>query len=193
LDLPVDYESLTDAGSMMGSGGSMVMDEETCMVDVARYFLTFTQDESCGKCTPCREGTKRMLEILTRITQGEGTEEDLQLLEELANEVKESALCGLGKTAPNPVLTTLRYFRDEYEAHIREKKCPAHVCRKLNVYTIDPEICVTKGHGCGVCMRECPEGAITGEKNKPHRIEQDKCIKCGLCYEVCRFKAIYIQ
>ena len=193
LDLPVDYESLTDAGSMMGSGGMVVMDEETCMVDVARYFLTFTQDESCGKCTPCREGTKRMLEILTKITQGEGTEEDLQLLEELANEVKKSALCGLGKTAPNPVLTTLRYFRDEYETHIREKKCPAHVCRKLNVYTIDPEICVTKGHGCGVCMRECPEGAIAGEKNKPHRIEQDKCIKCGVCYEVCRFKAIYIQ
>ncbi|GAG36524.1 unnamed protein product, partial [marine sediment metagenome] len=157
LDLPVDYESLTEAGSMMGSGGMVVMDEDTCMVDIARYFLAFTKDESCGKCTPCREGTVQMNRILTDFTEGRGTLEDLDLLENLAISVKSTSLCGLGQTAPNPVLTTLRYFRDEYVAHIVDKKCPAHTCLALNTYGIDPEICVTNGHGCGVCRRECPE------------------------------------
>lgn len=193
IDLPIDYESLTQAGSMMGSGGMVVMDEDTCMVDVARYFLSFTQDESCGKCTPCREGTKAMLDILTRITEGKGSEEDLVLLEELANTVKETSLCGLGKTAPNPVLTTLRYFRDEYIAHIRDKKCPAHVCRQLNVYTIDPQICLEKGHGCDVCRRNCASEAIIGTKGVAHRIDQSKCIKCGVCYEVCNFGAVKVE
>ena len=193
LDLPIDYESLTEAGSMMGSGGMVVMDEDTCMVDVAKYFLSFTQDESCGKCTPCREGTKAMLDILERITKGEGTEEDLQLLEDLAVSIKETALCGLGKTAPNPVLTTLRYFRDEYLTHIRDKKCPAHVCRDLNVYTIDEKICLEVGHGCDVCRRNCASEAIIGEKNQPHRIIQEKCIKCGVCYDVCKFGAVKVD
>jgi NADP-reducing hydrogenase subunit HndC len=193
LDLPIDYESLTEAGSMMGSGGMVVMDEDTCMVDVAKYFLSFTQDESCGKCTPCREGTKAMLDILERITKGEGTEEDLQLLEDLAVSIKETALCGLGKTAPNPVLTTLHYFRDEYLTHIRDKKCPAHVCRELNVYTIDEKICLEVGHGCDVCRRNCASEAIIGEKNQPHRIIQDKCIKCGVCYDVCKFGAVKVE
>jgi NADH:ubiquinone oxidoreductase subunit F (NADH-binding) len=192
LDLPVDFESLTEAGSMMGSGGMVVMDEETCMVDVARYFLSFTRDESCGKCTPCREGTHQMHRILTDITEGSGTEGDLEILEQLAMSVKSTSLCGLGQTAPNPVLTTIRYFRDEYEAHIDEKKCPAHTCLKLNTYAIDPEICVTDGHGCGVCRRECPENAISGEKGKAHKIDQDTCQKCGVCYDVCNFNAITI-
>ncbi len=193
IDLPVDYESLTEAGSMMGSGGMVVMDEDTCMVDVARYFLSFTQDESCGKCTPCREGTKWMLHLLTRITEGHGTEEDLKTLEELAQVVKNTSLCGLGKTAPNPVLTTLRYFRDEYEVHIKDKKCPAHVCRELNVYTIDAKRCVEVGHGCGVCKRECPEGAISGEKNQPHVIDPHLCQKCGVCFDVCKFEAVIVE
>ncbi len=193
IDLPIDYESLTQAGSMMGSGGMVVMDEGTCMVDVAKYFLSFTQDESCGKCTPCREGTKAMYQILDRITKGEGTEEDLVLLEQLANSIKDTALCGLGKTAPNPVLTTLKYFRDEYEAHIRDKKCPAHVCRDLCVYTIDPEICLNVGHGCDLCRRNCSSDAIEGEKNQPHKIIQDKCIKCGVCYDVCKFGAVKVD
>jgi NADH:ubiquinone oxidoreductase subunit F (NADH-binding)/NAD-dependent dihydropyrimidine dehydrogenase PreA subunit len=193
LDLPIDYESLTAAGSMMGSGGMVVMDEDTCMVDVARYFLSFTQDESCGKCTPCREGTKAMLDILTRITEGRGTEEDLTLLEDMANAVKDSSLCGLGKTAPNPVLTTLRYFRHEYETHIRDKKCPAHVCRQLNVYTIDESRCLTVGKGCDLCRRNCSSDAIRGAKNEAHRIVQDKCIKCGVCYDVCNFGAVKVD
>jgi len=193
LDLPIDYESLTEAGSMMGSGGMVVMDEDTCMVDVARYFLSFTQDESCGKCTPCREGTKAMLEILTRITEGKGTEEDLVLLEELAHSVKDTALCGLGNTAPNPVLTTLKYFRDEYEAHIKEKKCPAHVCRELNTYTIDEKTCLEEGHGCDVCRRNCASDAISGEKGTAHKILQDKCIKCGVCFDVCKFGAVKVD
>jgi len=193
IDLSIDYESLTEAGSMMGSGGMVVMDEDTCMVDVARYFLSFTQDESCGKCTPCREGTKAMLEILTRITEGKGTEEDLQLLEDLALSIKDSALCGLGNTAPNPVLTTLRYFRNEYESHIRDKKCPAHVCRELNVYTIDKETCLDVGHVCDVCRRNCTSDAILGEKGKAHRIDQDKCTKCGVCYDVCKFGAVKVD
>ncbi len=193
IDLPIDYESLCQAGSMMGSGGMVVMDEDTCMVDVARYFLSFTQDESCGKCSPCREGTKAMLSILTRITEGKGTEDDLALLEDLAHSVKDTALCGLGKTAPNPVLTTLQYFRDEYEAHIKDKRCPAHVCRQLNVYTINAESCVKKGHGCDVCRRNCASDAIAGEKGAAHKIDQRKCIKCGVCYDVCNFGAVKVE
>lgn len=193
LDLQVDYEQLTEAGSMMGSGGMVVMDEDNCMVDMAKYFLAFTQDESCGKCIPCREGTLRMLQILQRITEGKGTEEDLQTLEELSNYVIDSSLCALGASAPNPVLTSLRYFREEYETHVREKKCPARVCRQLNVYTIDPELCVTKGHGCGVCRAQCPEKAITGEKNKAHVVLQDACKKCGVCFDVCKFDAVQIS
>jgi NADH:ubiquinone oxidoreductase subunit F (NADH-binding) len=193
IDLPIDYESLSQAGSMMGSGGMVVMDEDTCMVDVARYFLAFTQDESCGKCTPCREGTKAMLDILTRITKGEGTHEDIDLLEQLATAISDSALCGLGKTAPNPVLTTLKYFRSEYEAHITDKKCPAHVCRDLNVYTIDKNTCVEVGHGCDLCRRNCASDAIIGEKNQAHEVIQDKCIKCGVCFDVCKFGAVKID
>ncbi len=193
LDIPIDYESLTDVGSMMGSGGLVVMDEDTCMVDVARYFLAFTQDESCGACTPCREGTKLMLDILTRITEGHGTMDDLRALEEIAWVVKQTSLCGLGKTAPNPVLTTIKYFRDEYIAHIEAHKCPAHVCRELNTYRIDPVICVERGHGCGVCRRECPEKAIFGEKNQPHRIDVTKCKKCGVCVDVCHFNAVIVE
>jgi NADH-quinone oxidoreductase subunit F len=193
IDLPIDYESLTEAGSMMGSGGMVVMDEDTCMVDIARYFLTFTQDESCGKCTPCREGTKAMLDILTRIAEGKGTEEDLVLLKNLAHSVKDSSLCGLGKTAPNPVLTTLRYFRNEYEAHIKDKKCPAHVCRQLNTYTIDPETCLKAGHGCDLCRRNCASEAISGEKNTAHMINQNKCIKCGVCFDVCNFGGVKVE
>jgi len=193
LDLPVDYESLAKAGSMMGSGGMVVMDETTCMVDVARYFLTFTKDESCGKCTPCREGIAQLHRILTKITEGEGTMEDLELLENLANVIKDTSLCGLGKSAPNPVLTTMRYFKDEYLAHITDKKCPARVCRQLNTYVINAEICASKGHGCGVCRRECPEQAISGEKNISHIIDQEKCVKCGVCFDVCKFNAVTIE
>jgi NADH:ubiquinone oxidoreductase subunit F (NADH-binding)/(2Fe-2S) ferredoxin len=193
LDLPVDYESLSDAGSMMGSGGMVVMDEDNCMVDVARYFLSFTKDESCGKCVPCREGTVQMYQILTKITEGSGRMEDLAILEALAQVVGETSQCGLGQTAPNPILTTLRYFRDEYITHIEEKKCPAHTCRQLNTYQIDPKICVENGHGCGVCKRECPDVAITGEKNKVHAIDQEICKKCGVCYEVCNFNAVIIE
>ena len=193
IELPIDYESLTEAGSMMGSGGMVVMDSDTCMVDVAKYFLAFTQDESCGKCTPCREGTKEMLNILTKITEGKGTEEDLTLLQELAQSIKDSALCGLGNTAPNPVLTTMKYFRDEYEAHIKDKKCPAHVCRELNTYTIDPETCVNVGKGCDMCRRNCASDAISGEKGQAHKVIQDKCIKCGVCYDVCKFGAVKVD
>jgi NADH:ubiquinone oxidoreductase subunit F (NADH-binding)/(2Fe-2S) ferredoxin len=186
LDLPIDYENLAAAGSIMGSGGLIIMDEDTCMVDVARFFLEFTQDESCGKCTPCRIGTKRMLEILTRITRGEGKEEDLTTLEELAQTIKSTALCGLGQGAPNPVLSTLKHFRNEYEAHIREKKCPAGVCQALMEYKILPEVC----KGCGLCARNCPEDAITGEPKKLYQINTDKCIKCGKCLSKCPFNAI---
>jgi len=189
LDLPVDFEELTKVGSMMGSGGMIVMDEDTCMVDVAKYFLSFLQDESCGKCTSCREGIKQMLQILTRITQGKGKEGDIELLEELSEVVKETSLCALGQTAPNPVLTSIRYFRDEYEAHIRDKKCPAKVCRDLITYTIDEEKCT----GCMRCLKECPQQAIVGERKKPHRILQEKCIKCGICYESCRFDAVKVE
>ena len=193
IDLTIDYESLTEAGSMMGSGGMVIMDEDTCMVDIARYFLSFTQDESCGKCTPCREGTKAMLEILTRITEGKGTPDDIVLLERLASSIKDTALCGLGKTAPNPVLTTLRYFRGEYEAHIMKKKCPSHVCRQLNVYTIDPGLCLEKGRGCDVCRRNCASDAISGRKNEAHVVDQAKCIKCGVCFDVCNFGAVRVD
>ena len=185
LDTPVDYDSLTKVGAMMGSGGLVVMDETTCMVDVAKFFLNFTQSESCGKCTPCREGTKRMLEILNRITSGQGTETDLEVLEDLAKTIKVSALCGLGQTAPNPVLSTLKYFRDEYEAHIKEKRCPAGACEKLAQYFITEDC-----KGCGLCARNCPVHAITGEPKKRHVIDQTMCIKCGTCMQNCPFKAI---
>ena len=185
LDLPVDYDSLIAAGAMMGSGGLVVMDEDTCMVDVAKFFLNFTQSESCGKCTPCREGTKRMLEILTRITEGQGREGDIELLENLAKNIKETALCGLGQTAPNPVLSTLKYFRDEYEAHIKEKRCPAGVCEKMLHYEIS-DVC----RGCGLCARQCPVQAISGSPKTKHVIDQNKCIKCGACMTACPFKAI---
>lgn len=185
LDLPADYDSLLAAGAMMGSGGLVVMDEDTCMVDVARFFLNFTQSESCGKCTPCREGTKRMLEILTRITEGQGRDGDIELLEGLARSIKETALCGLGQTAPNPVLSTLKYFRSEYEAHIYEKRCPAKVCEKLLRYEIGSDC-----RGCGLCVRQCPVQAVSGMLRQKHVIDQTRCIKCGTCLEVCPFKAI---
>jgi len=181
LDLPIDYQSLIKAGSMMGSGGMIVMDEENCMVDVARYFLNFTQEESCGKCVPCRVGTKQLVEILSRITQGKGKEGDIKTLRDLSKTIKSTSLCGLGQTAPNPVLTTLRYFRDEYEAHIKEKACSALVCKDLIVYHIEPEKCV----GCLLCLKSCPVDAISGERKKVHVVDQDLCIKCGACFEIC--------
>ncbi|AEM73338.1 NADH-quinone oxidoreductase subunit NuoF [Caldicellulosiruptor acetigenus] len=186
MDTPIDFDSLTALGTMMGSGGMIVMDEDTCMVDIAKFFLEFTVDESCGKCPPCRIGTRRMLEILQKITSGNGTEEDLEKLEELAYSIKDSALCGLGQTAPNPVLSTLRYFRDEYEAHVKEKRCPAGACKALLRIVIDKELC----KGCGICAKNCPANAITGQIKKPFEIDQSKCIKCGVCIEKCPFKAI---
>ncbi len=189
LDTPVDYESLKAAGSMMGSGGLIVMDEDTCMVDVARFFLEFTQDESCGKCVPCRIGTKHMLEILTRITEGKGEEGDLETLEELAEVITSSSLCGLGQSASNPVLSTLRNFRDEYEAHIREKRCPAGVCTALKRYEIISDLC----KGCGLCARVCPVQAISGVLKEPYLIDQETCSKCGLCLSKCPFKAIVMK
>ncbi|HDJ33259.1 MAG TPA: NADH-quinone oxidoreductase subunit NuoF [Bacteroidetes bacterium] len=188
-DTPVDYESVNATGAIMGSGGMVVMDETTCMVDMARFFLDFTRKESCGKCTMCRIGTKRMLEILERITEGKGEEGDIEKLEELAHLVKEGSLCGLGQTAPNPVLTTIRYFRDEYEAHIREKKCPAISCKALLTYTVDPEKCT----GCMVCAKNCPVNAISGERKQLHFIDQELCIKCGVCYTKCKFDAILLD
>jgi NADH:ubiquinone oxidoreductase subunit F (NADH-binding)/ferredoxin len=189
IDLPVDFEELTKVGSMMGSGGMIVMDEDTCMVDIAKYFLNFLQDESCGKCTPCREGIKRMLQVLTRITQGKGEETDIELLEEISGVVADTSLCALGGTAPNPVLSTIRYFRDEYEAHIKDKKCPAKVCKDLISYTIDREKCT----GCLVCKKLCPEQAIEGERKEPHSIDQVKCTKCGLCLDSCKFEAVVVS
>jgi len=186
LDTPIDYDSLISIGSMMGSGGLIVMDEDNCMVDIARFFLDFTVDESCGKCPPCRIGTKRMLEILDRITKGQGQEGDIEKLEELGNSIKSSALCGLGQTAPNPILSTIRYFRDEYEAHIRDKKCPAGVCQALLQIIIQADLC----RGCTLCTKVCPVGAISGERKSAHTIDQSKCIKCGACLDKCPFKAI---
>jgi NADH:ubiquinone oxidoreductase subunit F (NADH-binding)/(2Fe-2S) ferredoxin/Pyruvate/2-oxoacid:ferredoxin oxidoreductase delta subunit len=186
LDTPITYDSLTELGAMMGSGGLIVMDEDTCMVDLARFFLDFTQEESCGKCTPCRIGTKRMLEVLERITKGKGSPGDIEKLEELAFSIKDSAFCGLGKAAPNPVLSTLRFYRDEYEAHIYDKKCPAGVCRDLLSIEIDKETC----RSCGICKRICPVNAISGNRDKPYEINQELCTKCGLCIENCPFNAI---
>lgn len=181
LDVPIDYESLTEAGSMMGSGGIIIADEDTCMVDFAKYFLDFTQKESCGKCVPCRIGTRHMFEILDRISKGNGKSGDVELLENLAKVVKDTSLCGLGHTAPNPVLTTIRYFKDEYTAHIERGECPSRVCKELISFYILPDKCV----GCLLCMKNCPTGAITGELKKLHVINQDKCVKCGVCYDLC--------
>ena len=186
IDTPIDYDSLIAIGSMMGSGGLIVMDETTCMVDIAKFFLEFTVDESCGKCTPCRVGTKRLLEILNKITSGNGTLEDIDRLEELCYYIKENSLCGLGQTAPNPVLSTLKYYRDEYIAHVTEKRCPAGACKALTNYVIDAEKC----KGCTLCARNCPVGAISGAVRQPHVIDTQKCIKCGVCREKCKFGAI---
>ena len=187
LDVPIDYDNLKKIGSMMGSGGLIIMDEDTCMVDIAKFFLEFTVDESCGKCTPCRIGTRRMLEILEKITKGQATMEDLDKLEELCYHLQSSSLCALGQTAPNPVLSTLRYFRDEYIAHIVDKKCPAGVCKELLQYKIDPDKC----KGCTLCARTCPADAIIGSVREVHMIDSEKCLKCGACIEKCRFGAIY--
>jgi NADH:ubiquinone oxidoreductase subunit F (NADH-binding)/(2Fe-2S) ferredoxin/Pyruvate/2-oxoacid:ferredoxin oxidoreductase delta subunit len=189
LDLPVDYDSLQSVGSIMGSGGMIVMDESSCMVDVARYFMSFLHDESCGKCTPCREGTGHLLEILTAITKGEGKPEHLPLMEELCATMRDASLCGLGQSAVNPVMSTMKYFREEYEAHILEKKCPALVCRALLKYTIDPETCT----GCLACARECPAEAITGEAAEPQEIDQEVCVKCGMCHAICKFDAVKVE
>ena len=186
LDIPISYESLAEVGAIMGSGGLVVMDEDNCMVDVSKFFLEFTQAESCGKCVPCREGTKKMLDILTRMTEGKGVPGDIEKLEYLAKMIKETSLCGLGQTAPNPILTTIRYFRDEYEAHIYEKRCPAGACVALTSYVIDPGKCI----GCTKCARVCPVQAISGEVKKPHEIDTQKCIKCGACAEACPVTAI---
>ena len=187
IDTPMTYDDLSAIGSMMGSGGLIVMDEDDCMVDIAKFFLEFTVDESCGKCAPCRIGTKRMLEILEKITDGRGTLEDIDKLEVLAKNIKASALCGLGQTAPNPILSTLRYYRHEYEAHVVDRKCPAGVCKNLIQIKINPEICKS----CGICAKICPATCIRGEKKVPYEIDQTKCLKCGACIEKCPFKAIY--
>ncbi len=189
IDTPIDYESLSAIGSMMGSGGLIVMDEDNCMVDIAKFYLEFIVDESCGKCSPCRIGTKRLLDLLTKITEGNGEPEDLDTIEELCHHIKQSALCGLGQTAPNPVLSTLTHFREEFEAHIYEKRCPAGVCKALIQYIVDP----TKCKGCTRCAQGCPTGAISGAVRAPHIINQSKCIKCGACMDHCRFDAIYKQ
>jgi len=188
LDLPIDYEKLAEVGSIMGSGGLIVMDESTCMVDVARYFLEFLKDESCGKCTACREGIGVMHDILVRICGGNGADGDIEMLEELAEAVKDASLCALGGTAPNPVLSTIRYFRDEYKSHIEDKSCPAGVCKALITYSIDPEKC----KGCRLCAKNCPQEAISGEAKAPHVIDPDKCIKCGVCSDVCKFEAVLV-
>ena len=186
LNVPIDYDTIKKLGAIMGSGGLIVMNEDKCAVDIARFFMDFCQEESCGKCTPCREGTKRMLEVLTNICEGKGKEGDIEFLEEIGEVIKDASLCGLGQTAPNPVLTTLRYFRDEYETHIQHKRCPAGVCRDLIKYSIDLEKCI----GCGLCLKACPADAISGEKKQPHKLDQGKCIQCGFCYEICKFEAI---
>ncbi len=189
FDLPVDFDLLTEAGSMIGSGGMVVMDDRTCMVDVAKYFLTFLQDESCGKCVPCRLGIDRMLEIVTDITEGRGTPAQINVLKDLAETVKETSLCGLGKTAPNPVLSTLRYFAEEYDVHIHDKRCPAGVCQALITYAVDAEKC----NGCGLCKKNCPSSAIEGTKKQPHRIDTLLCAKCGICASECKFDAISVN
>jgi NADH:ubiquinone oxidoreductase subunit F (NADH-binding)/NAD-dependent dihydropyrimidine dehydrogenase PreA subunit len=183
---PIDFDALTELGSMMGSGGMIVMDDNTCMVDIAKYFVNFLKEESCGKCTPCREGLYQMGEILTDLTEGRGTEEQLETLEVLAKVMKHGSLCALGQTAANPVLSTIRYFKDEYKTHIFEKKCPAKVCPQLLTYTIDAEKCT----GCRRCAKVCPQEAVTGEKKEPHVIDQEKCIQCGSCYSACKFEAV---
>jgi len=189
LDLPLDYEALTQAGSMMGSGGLVVMDENSCMVDIARFFMDFTQAESCGKCTPCRVGTRRILELLQKICDGKGEDGDIAKLENLCYEVSRNSLCGLGQGAPNPVLSTLKHFRHEYEAHIYEKRCPAKVCRPLIHLTIQSPVCT----GCTVCSRNCPVNAISGERRQAHLIDQATCIRCGICVQVCNFNAITVE
>jgi len=189
LDLPIDYERLTQAGSIMGSGGMIVMDEDTCMVDVARYFVDFLRGESCGKCTSCREGLESMYQILTGICEGKGKEDDVELLEELAAVIADGSMCALGGTAANPVLSTIRYFKDEYHSHIRDRKCPAGVCRELIRYLVDREKCT----GCLLCVKNCPTGAVTGKRKEPVNLDQEKCIKCGICFEVCKFKAMLIE
>jgi len=188
LDLPVDYERLDEAGSMMGSGGMVVMDENTCMVEMARYFVEFTNDESCGKCTSCREGSKALLDILDRICKGKGREGDIELLEELAEAIKDASLCGLGQSLPNPVLSSLKHFREEYEVHVSEKRCPAGACRELITYGIDKDKCT----GCTLCAKKCPQNAISGQAKEPHYIEQEKCIKCGVCMDACKFEAVTV-
>jgi NADH-quinone oxidoreductase subunit F len=186
LDIPVDYDRLAEAGSMMGSGGMVIMDETDCMVDCAKYFLDFLKDESCGKCTPCREGIRGLLEILTRITEGKGRDGDLELLEELGSFIIDSALCALGGSAPNPVMSTLKHFRDEYVAHIRDKKCPAGVCKALVTYSIDSAKC----NGCHLCAGACPSNCISGAPKEVHRLDAANCVKCTACFEVCRQNAI---
>ncbi|HPB05685.1 MAG TPA: NADH-ubiquinone oxidoreductase-F iron-sulfur binding region domain-containing protein, partial [Prolixibacteraceae bacterium] len=188
LDTPIDYDNLILAGSMMGSGGMIVMDEDDCMVSIAKFYLEFTLDESCGKCTPCRIGNKRLFELLEKITQGKGTMQDLDRLRMLSNVIKDTSLCGLGQTSPNPVLSTLDNFYHEYVAHVNSKTCPAGQCKALLKYEVDAEMCT----GCTLCFRNCPVGAITGEKKMPHYINQSLCIKCGVCYDKCKFKAISI-
>ena len=186
IDTPIDYDNLTAIGCMMGSGGLIVMDEDNCMVDIAKFFLDFTVDESCGKCTPCRVGTKRLREMLDKITDGKATLEDLDKLEELCHYIKDNSLCGLGQTAPNPVLATLKFFRDEYVAHVVDKKCPAGVCKNLTKFSIEADLC----KGCTLCAKKCPVGAISGTVKQPHTIDTEKCIKCGVCMDSCKFKAI---
>jgi NADH:ubiquinone oxidoreductase subunit F (NADH-binding) len=188
LDLPVDYERLDAAGSMMGSGGMVVMDENTCMVEMARYFVDFTNDESCGKCTSCREGSLALLQILQRICRGEGKEGDVELLEELAEAIKDASQCGLGQSLPNPVLSSLKHFREEYEEHVKNKRCPAGVCKALITFNIDKEKCT----GCRLCAKKCPQDAIAGEVKEPHTIDHDNCIKCGVCVDVCKFEAVLV-
>ena len=184
--LPIDYEKLSEVGAMMGSGGMIAIDTSTCIVDLARFFLSFTTEESCGKCTPCREGTRQMLHLLNRLCEGEGTADDLDRLEKLASTIKSASLCGLGQTAPNPVLTAIGHFREEFEAHVTDKKCPAGVCRNLITVTIDPERCT----GCGQCIKVCGVEAITGDKKKAHSIDPELCTKCGACRNVCKFEAV---
>jgi NADH:ubiquinone oxidoreductase subunit F (NADH-binding) len=188
LDLGVDFNELAKVGSIMGSGGMIVMDQDTCMVDIARYFLDFLKEESCGQCNPCREGIQHMLDILNKICRGEGKQGDIKLLEELSTVVQQFSLCGLGTTAPNPVMTTILYFREEYEAHIKDKKCSAGVCKPLFHYEIDQEAC----NGCTICAKKCPQEAITGQKKEPHQLDREKCTKCSICYDACKFNAVVV-